>query len=87
MDFDLDDFSGQTVSGDDLLIEVINMYPDVVDFFYALGMHCIGCESSQFETVREACRAHGLNPMAVVREINNIIDGCPTWNQEEEDEE
>ncbi len=84
---ELDDYADQIVSGDDLLLEVINLYPEVLDFFYELGMHCVGCESASFESVRDACRAHGLNPMAVVRELNNIIAGCPTWNQEAGGEE
>ena len=84
---ELDDYADQIISGDDLLLEVINMYPDVVDFFYELGMHCLGCESATFESVRDACRAHGLNPRAVVEELNNIAAGCPTWNQAGEEEQ
>ncbi len=84
---DMDEYESLAVSGDDLLAEVINFYPEVIDFFYELGMHCIGCEAASMETVNEACRVHGLNPLAVVRELNNIVAGCPTWNQDAGSEE
>ena len=63
------------VSGDDLIAELPNLYPETVDFLNSLGMHCIGCAASQYETVREACRVHGLHPGKVVRELNRIITG------------
>ena len=37
------------------------------------GMHCIGCPSSQMETVEEAAMVHGIDPDALVKEINDFL--------------
>lgn len=69
------DWDDMVVSGDDLMAEVVNLYPEVIEFLYSVGMHCVGCEASQMETVRDACRVHGLDPNKVVRQLNRIIMG------------
>ena len=37
------------------------------------GMHCVGCPSSIGESLEEACAVHGLNPDAVLAEINDYL--------------
>ena len=37
------------------------------------GMHCVGCPSSIGESLEEACAVHGLEPEAVLAEINNYL--------------
>ena len=69
------DWDDMIVTGDDLMAEVVNLYPEVIDFLGQVGMHCVGCAASQMETVREACRVHGLDTNKVVRQLNRIITG------------
>ena len=38
------------------------------------GMHCVGCPSSIGESLEEACAVHGLNPDAVMAEIQSYLD-------------
>lgn len=38
-----------------------------------LGMHCLGCPSSQMETIEEAAMVHGIDPDALVKEINDFL--------------
>ena len=33
-------------------------------------MHCLGCPSSQMESLEDACMVHGLNPNAVLATLN-----------------
>ena len=37
------------------------------------GMHCLGCPSSQMETIEEAAMVHGIDPDALVKEINDFL--------------
>lgn len=37
------------------------------------GMHCLGCPSSQMETLEEACMVHGIDCDVLVSQINEII--------------
>ena len=38
------------------------------------GMHCIGCPSSQMETIEQAAMVHGIDPDMLVDEINNFLE-------------
>ncbi len=69
------DWDEMIVTGDDLMAEVVNLYPEVMDFLSEIGMHCVGCAASEMETVRQACRVHGLDPNKVVLQLNRIITG------------
>ncbi len=64
------------VHADDLIGEIVNYYPETLDFLSSVGMHCIGCKSSGFETLREACRVHKLNTVKIMNELNRIITGA-----------
>lgn len=37
------------------------------------GMHCIGCPSSQGESLEEACMVHGINVNDLVTELNAAL--------------
>ena len=37
------------------------------------GMHCVGCPSSIGESLEEACAVHGIDPDAVMAEIQNYL--------------
>ena len=61
------------VSGEDLIGEIANLYPETQEFLMSLGMHCLGCAAAASETLAEACRVHGLSTFKVKRELNRII--------------
>jgi hybrid cluster-associated redox disulfide protein len=63
------------VAGDDFVSEIVNQYPEAAEYLASLGMHCLGCASAQFETLWDACRAHGLKVGIVLRELNRRITG------------
>ncbi len=37
------------------------------------GMHCLGCPSSQMETLEEACMVHGIDVNVLVSQINEVL--------------
>ena len=41
--------------------------------FLSIGMHCLGCPSSRGETVEEACMVHGVDPDALLEELNKMV--------------
>lgn len=45
----------------------------IAEILMAEGMHCVGCPSSQMESLEEACMVHGLNCDEVVTKINAAI--------------
>ena len=54
--------------------EILAINPMVAPILMEIGMHCLGCPSSQMETIEEAAMVHGLDPDDLVVEINTFID-------------
>ena len=47
--------------------ELLEIAPEKANILLDAGMHCLGCPSSQMETLAEACMVHGL-------EVDVILD-------------
>ena len=45
----------------------------VVPILMDMGMHCIGCPSSQMESLEEACMVHGIPVEKLVSVINEYL--------------
>ncbi|WP_026506216.1 DUF1858 domain-containing protein [Butyrivibrio sp. NC3005] len=56
-----------------LIGELVSKYPEAVDFLYDVGMHCIGCPSSQMESIAEAAMVHGLDGDMIVDALNEKL--------------
>ena len=54
--------------------ELLQIDENVAPSLLNIGMHCLGCPSSQMETIEEAAMVHGLDPDDLVVEINTFID-------------
>ena len=54
--------------------ELLQIDENVAPILLNIGMHCLGCPSSQMETIEEAAMVHGLDPDDLVVEINTFID-------------
>ena len=53
--------------------EVLAMDMGTAKDFLEMGMHCLGCPSSQGESVEEACMVHGLEPDVLVDKLNAFL--------------
>ncbi len=72
----MDDYWNDDLIGkDDLIEEIISLYPETISFLEEIGMHCLTCPSKAQETLRMACRAHGLDVGKVAEELNHIVTG------------
>ena len=49
------------ISKDMIIGDIVKKNPENADILMAAGMHCLGCPSSQAETLEEACMVHGLD--------------------------
>lgn len=58
------------ITGDMLIGEIVHDYPEVAPTLMSVGMHCLGCPSSQAESLEMACEVHGLDPDDVLRLVN-----------------
>lgn len=49
------------ITKDMLIGEVIRKKPEAIETLMSFGMGCVGCPSSQMESLEEAAMVHGLN--------------------------
>ena len=61
------------VSKDTMIGELLQIDENVAPLLLNIGMHCLGCPSSQMETIGEAAMVHGYDPDSLVNEINNFL--------------
>ena len=62
------------VTKDTMIGDLLQIDQNVAPLLLNIGMHCLGCPSSQMETIVEAAMVHGLDPDDLVVEINTFID-------------
>lgn len=62
------------VTKDTTIGDLLQIDQNVAPLLLNIGMHCLGCPSSQMETIEEAAMVHGLDPDDLVVEINTFID-------------
>ena len=62
-----------TVTKQSVIGDVLDFDPDTAQFFFAIGMHCLGCPSSRGESIEDACAVHGTDADALVAQINQFL--------------
>ena len=62
------------VSKDVLIGELLRVDPNVAPILMRAGMHCLGCPSSQMESLEEAAMVHGLDVNVLVAQINDFLE-------------
>ena len=53
--------------------ELLQIDENIAPILLEIGMHCLGCPSSQMETIAEAAMVHGIEPDALVDRINEFL--------------
>lgn len=61
------------VTKDMLIGELLQIDVGIAAILMASGMHCIGCPSSQGETLEEAAMVHGMEVTDLVDRINEYL--------------
>ena len=54
--------------------ELIQMNPEISSFLTGIGMHCIGCPSSQNESIGEAAEVHGMDVDDLLEDIKGFME-------------
>ena len=62
------------VTKDMIIGEIILIDKGIIPILMNAGMHCIGCPSSQGETLEEACMVHGMDVNALLNDINTYLE-------------
>ena len=62
------------VTKDTMIGELLQIDEGVAPILLNIGMHCLGCPSSQMETIEQAAMVHGIDSEMRVDEINSFLE-------------
>ena len=62
-----------TVTKQSIIGDVLDAAPDTAQFFFEIGMHCLGCPSARGESIEQACMVHGTDADALVKKLNDFL--------------
>ena len=63
----------EKITKDMIISEVLKVDVELAPFFFAIGMHCLGCPSASGETVSEACAVHGTDCDELIGKMNEFL--------------
>lgn len=59
-----------TITKDMLIGDVLDMDVGCAEYFFEIGMHCLGCPASRGESIEDACAVHGTDVDALISKLN-----------------
>ncbi len=62
------------VTKDTLIGDILDFDVETAQFFFEIGMHCLGCPHSRGESIEDACIVHGTDADALVKKINEFLE-------------
>lgn len=54
--------------------ELLQKCPEMADVLTNIGMHCLGCPSSQRETLEQAAAVHGMDVDDLVEDLRGFME-------------
>jgi hybrid cluster-associated redox disulfide protein len=67
------DVNVDTITKDMPIGEVVQNYPQTIEVFLKHGLMCFGCAIARFENVEQGAMAHGINPDALISDLNAAV--------------
>ena len=58
----------QSIIGDILDVDI-----NTAQFFFEIGMHCLGCPASRGESIEDACAVHNTDADELVKKLNEYL--------------
>lgn len=62
----------EKITKDMNLKEIVQKNPKAAEIMMGYGLHCIGCMASQFESLEQGCRVHGLDEKQIDEMVEKI---------------
>lgn len=58
------------VTKDSIIGDILDYDRDTAEYFFEIGMHCLGCPASRGETIAQACEVHGTDADELIAKLN-----------------
>ena len=59
-----------TITKDMLIGDVLDIDSGCAEYFFQIGMHCLGCAIAHGETIAEAAMVHGIDVEELLAALN-----------------
>ena len=66
----------EKITKDMLIGQLLQMNENIAPIRMREGMHCVGCPSSQMESLEEAAMVHGMDADVLVARLNNFLEAA-----------
>ncbi len=61
------------VTKESIIGDVLDFNPGTAQFFFEIGMHCLGCPASRGESIADACAVHGTDADKLIEKLNAFL--------------
>lgn len=61
------------VTKESIIGDVLDFNPGTAQFFFEIGMHCLGCPASRGESIADACAVHGTDADKLIEKLNAYL--------------
>ena len=62
------------ITKESIIGDILDADIETAQFFFEIGMHCLGCPASRGESIADACAVHGTNADELVEKINKYLE-------------
>ena len=62
------------ITKDMLIGDVLDIDRGCAEYFFEIGMHCLGCPAARGESIEQACSVHGTDCDALVEKLNKYFE-------------
>ena len=62
------------ITKDMLIGDVLDIDRGCAEYFFEIGMHCLGCPAARGESIEQACSVHGTDCNALVEKLNKYFE-------------
>ena len=60
------------ITKESIIGDVLDAYPQTAQFFFEIGMHCLGCPASRGESIEDACAVHGVDAEELIEKLKSV---------------
>lgn len=61
------------ITKESIIGDVLDYNPGTAQFFFEIGMHCLGCPASRGESIADACAVHGTDADKLIEKLNAFL--------------
>ena len=62
------------ITKDMVIGDVLDIDNGCAQYFFEIGMHCLGCPASRGETIEQACSVHGTDCNLLLEKLNKYFE-------------